>query len=480
VEGFWRVSVASGTDDTTPSSGPAHGHGHGAAGTLIARRRGASSVEPAAQTEEELVVLGNLLRRQQRWDEFDQLWMSVCVQSFLSNFDYAIRKGIVSDARLAEIKSDLNVTCWLGKSKRESVFAGPVTDHMFRCVTDEIRRLITLGIEWAPGQRREIELECKRTEPPTAEAASAITVTDKPSKLALPAESSPKPLQPFTGGGGSFNVVLPGEGSGPSYSLGPRRPEPNRSRLSMFECAEVIDADLALRGLELNEHRMFVACDQLRAWGQALPAIGQPRRGTAAGERVAECVRRYYAVRPLSSSYTLPEYEVAIHCQSRCTNDSSAQGPLRSGWPVAALPQPPARPRSSSPPNRARRDHQGGDQLGMRGGLAVAERRVDLLPRELQPADRVAHRRLPRKKPRPPPSRGGKDPSGGDPRRGCQGCRVPHRFRTIAPFCAALTAPRAHNGFSGHCLTGPNCARSAASPPLQASIRTFGRADSSP
>lgn len=93
--------------------------------------------------------------------------------------------------------------------------------------------------------------------------------------------------RPFTFGGPSITVMLPGQGNGRGIRhSGSWRQEPDWRKLSMRECAAAIDADLALRDMELSNGDMFVVCDRLTK-GFAAQMIGQPR-GMAARERMDE------------------------------------------------------------------------------------------------------------------------------------------------------------------------------------------------
>jgi hypothetical protein len=82
----------------------------------------------------------------------------------------------------------------------------------------------------------------------------------------------------------------------------------------MSECAAAIDADLALRDMELHSYGMFHICDHLTKGWTGGRWIGQPRRGTAKGDRVANCVRDYYARTPLSRQRGT-EQDVILACQ---------------------------------------------------------------------------------------------------------------------------------------------------------------------
>jgi hypothetical protein len=92
----------------------------------------------------------------------------------------------------------------------------------------------------------------------------------------------------------------------------PKEPEPNWRTMTMDECAATLDAKLAKRDQELNPRDMFKACDSLTK-GFAVQMMSRPRQGTAAGDRVNECMRKYYARTPMS--YQQPEKVIEIMCQ---------------------------------------------------------------------------------------------------------------------------------------------------------------------
>jgi hypothetical protein len=87
---------------------------------------------------------------------------------------------------------------------------------------------------------------------------------------------------------------------------------PNWRAMTMDECAATIDAELAKHNQELSKHEMFKACDSLTK-GFAVQMMTRPRQGTAAGDRVNECMRKYYARTPMS--YQQPEKVIEVMCQ---------------------------------------------------------------------------------------------------------------------------------------------------------------------
>jgi hypothetical protein len=92
----------------------------------------------------------------------------------------------------------------------------------------------------------------------------------------------------------------------------PKEPEPNWRTMTMDECAATLDAKLAKHDQELNPRDMFKACDSLTK-GFAVQMMSRPRQGTAAGDRVNECMRKYYARTPMS--YQQPEKVIEVMCQ---------------------------------------------------------------------------------------------------------------------------------------------------------------------
>ena len=88
---------------------------------------------------------------------------------------------------------------------------------------------------------------------------------------------------------------------------------PDWDAMSKDQCATVLDTAHAARGMKLNEYDMFRMCDHLTK-GYGSFAIARPRQGTAAGERMNECVNNYYRHRPVTSQYTLPKSKVEMYC----------------------------------------------------------------------------------------------------------------------------------------------------------------------
>jgi hypothetical protein len=108
-----------------------------------------------------------------------------------------------------------------------------------------------------------------------------------------------------------FSAELPGNGSH-RFILRDSKVAPDWRTMTVNECVVTIDTELAKRDQELSRYEMFKACDSLTK-GFAAQTITRPRRGTETGDRVNECIRRYYARTPVS--YQQPEKFVELACQ---------------------------------------------------------------------------------------------------------------------------------------------------------------------